>query len=240
MSGIVVGSVDYGDNDKILNVFTLEKGMVSARIKGVKKAGAKLKFAAEPFCFNEYVFTRTGDKRTVIGASLIDSFYPIRQDLKKLYSASAMTEFVREFCKEEIVSPELFSALVDGLKGLAYIIKFSYASSVTQFFVRALAIVGYGLNLSGCVECGGKVYGRTFFDYNSGGFYCENCYDGKGREINNITYRALRKAEKKEGIDEEMGTFALRLIDFYLTHKAEVRLKSLKQLLLFQIKDKYV
>ncbi|MBQ0098986.1 MAG: recombination protein O N-terminal domain-containing protein, partial [Firmicutes bacterium] len=42
LSGIVVSSISYGENDKILNIFTLEKGIVSAKIKGVKKAGAKL------------------------------------------------------------------------------------------------------------------------------------------------------------------------------------------------------
>ena len=56
LSGIVLGGVNYGENDKIINVFTLEKGVVSAKIKGVKKAGAKLKFASEPFCFAEFVF----------------------------------------------------------------------------------------------------------------------------------------------------------------------------------------
>ena len=65
-SGIVLGGVSFGENDKILNVFTLEKGVISAKIKGVKKAGAKLKFASEPFCFAEFVFSVKGDKRTVI------------------------------------------------------------------------------------------------------------------------------------------------------------------------------
>ena len=84
-SGIVLGAVNFSENDKILNVFTLGKGVVCAKIKGVKKAGAKLKFAAEPFCFAEYIFSRTADKRTVIGASLIDSFYPIRENIQKYF-----------------------------------------------------------------------------------------------------------------------------------------------------------
>ena len=36
MSGIVLGGISFGENDKILNIFTLEKGVVSAKIKGVK------------------------------------------------------------------------------------------------------------------------------------------------------------------------------------------------------------
>ena len=41
LSGIVLGGVAFGENDKILNIYTLEQGVVSAKIKGVKKAGAK-------------------------------------------------------------------------------------------------------------------------------------------------------------------------------------------------------
>ena len=42
LSGIVLGGVSVGENDKILNVFTLQQGVVSAKIKGVKKAGANV------------------------------------------------------------------------------------------------------------------------------------------------------------------------------------------------------
>ena len=58
LNGIVLSGVSFGENDKILNIFTLEKGTVSAIIKGVKKAGAKLKFASEPFCFAEFFMYR--------------------------------------------------------------------------------------------------------------------------------------------------------------------------------------
>ena len=46
-------AVDYGENDKILTLLSAEEGRITAGIKGVKKAGAKLKFAAQPFCFAE-------------------------------------------------------------------------------------------------------------------------------------------------------------------------------------------
>ena len=55
VNGIVIRAVSYGESDKILTIYTLEEGLVSARIKGVKKAGAKLKACSEPFCFAEFV-----------------------------------------------------------------------------------------------------------------------------------------------------------------------------------------
>ena len=115
ISGIIVGGVAVGENDKILNVFT-PKGVVSAKIKGVKKAGAKLRFASEPFCFAEYIFNKTTKFRTVIGASLIDSFYPIRENIERYYAGATVLEFVRKFYKENIDCADAFMLVVDTLK----------------------------------------------------------------------------------------------------------------------------
>ena len=51
LNALMLRGVDYKDNDKMLTLYSLERGLVSAGIKGVKKAGAKLKFASQPFCF---------------------------------------------------------------------------------------------------------------------------------------------------------------------------------------------
>ena len=229
--GVVLGGVNYGENDKILNVFTLEKGVVSARIKGVKKAGAKLKFASEPFCFAEFVFSKTGDRRTVIGASLIDSFYPLREDIKRFYAGATVTEFVRAFSREGIVSTDLFVLVCETLKTLAYGTERA-RTALVEFLSKALFIVGYGLNLNGCGECGcTDIDGRTFFDYNSGCFYCEECFDGRGREIHNSTYKAFRDLLNGKEIDDQDSIRALRLLEYYVTNKIETVLKSLKELL---------
>ena len=58
----MIRAVDYGENDKILTLLSAERGKISAGIKGVKKAGAKLKFAAQPFCLAEYVLTGRGGR----------------------------------------------------------------------------------------------------------------------------------------------------------------------------------
>ena len=73
VNAIVLKTVDYKDNDKILTLYSLEKGIITAGIKGVKKSGAKLKFASEPFAFCEYVLAQKGDKYNQI----------IRDDIEK-------------------------------------------------------------------------------------------------------------------------------------------------------------
>lgn len=229
-SGIVLGGVCVGESDKILNVFTLEKGVVSAKIKGVKKAGARLKFAAEPFCFAEFIFSRSADRRTVIGASLIDSFYPLRENIKKYFAAGTVLEFIKRFYRESMVSPDDFFLTVETLKNIAY--GDNPISALVIFLLNALKLSGFQLTPDFCLKCGEKICGRVFFDYRIGGFLCEECFDGTGREINPVTLSALINAEKGILCDSDDGTLkAVKLLDYYIENRAEERISSLKELI---------
>ena len=230
LTGLVLSKTDYSENDRIVKIFTLEKGTLSASLKGVKRAGAKLKFASEPFCFAEFLFSERAGKRTVIGASLNDSFYPVREDITKFFAAGAMLEFIRKFAKEEITSPHLFFTAIDGLKEIAYG-ENSPKKTLCAFLLKALKISGYALNTDGCFICGTEINGRAFFDPFSGGFLCEKCFNGEGREINFATYATLKKIEKGAPTAEEENSFALRLLDFYIKNKTEEKLNSLQELL---------
>ena len=229
LNGIVLGGVNYGEGDKILNIFTLEKGKVSARIKGVKKAGAKLKFAAEPFCFAEFVFLSSGGKKTVKTASLIESFYPIRENVVKYFCGATVLEFVKKFFREDMPSAEVFVLIADTLKKIAY--GDSPKADLLNFLVFALKETGYALSLEGCFNCGEKIGAKPYFDYGVGGFYCENCFNGVGREINRLTYSTLLSVSRGESVSEEDANFGLRLIDYYIFNKAEEKMVSLDELI---------
>jgi DNA repair protein RecO (recombination protein O) len=228
LHGIVLGGVSYGDNDKILTVFTLERGSVCAKIKGVKKAGAKLKFASEPFCFAEFVFSKSGERRTVIGASLLDSFYPLRNDLKTLYLASSCLEFVKRFDIENIVSKEQFSALVEVLKTLSYGKQEDRLKAVVKFYLTSLSLSGYALNLPFCPICHEEIEGRVFFEYQRGAFFCANCKSDKAIEIRHDTYLAISRIDEEE-FKEADYLNALKLIDYYIERKTEESISSLKE-----------
>ena len=228
-NGIVLNGINFSENDKLLNIFTLNQGVVCAKIKGVKKAGAKLKFAAEPFCFAEFVFSKTGDKRTVIGASLIDSFYPVRENIEKYFCANTVVEFIKRFYKDEMVDEKEFMLSVNALKEIAY--TENHLSALVKFLVFALENHGFGLKLDGCFYCDSEIQTRTFFDYRNGAFICEKCFDNVGREINGITLSALINAKNLTLLDTHQGTKkALKLLDYYISNKIEENIKSLKEL----------
>ncbi len=229
LNGIVIGSVNFGENDKMLSIFTAEKGTVCAKIKGVKKAGAKLKFATEPFCFSEYVLNESRGYKTVIGASLIDSFYPIREDVVKFFSAGTVIEYLKRFLKEGIVSPDMFILSVDCLKNLAYGDK-KPKQVLASFLVKALSLSGYGLYVGNCLCCGKKIHGRAFFDYERGGFFCEECNE-KGKELNYSTMLSLEKIINGIDLDDFSVNSVLKLLYYYIKNKPEENLNSLSELI---------
>ena len=54
LKAIVLSSIDYSEKDKIIKLFSLEEGIISAVLKGVRSQNAKLKFASQPFCFADF------------------------------------------------------------------------------------------------------------------------------------------------------------------------------------------
>lgn len=116
VDALVVRTADYGESDRMLTLFSLQNGKISAAAKGVRKAGAKLRFAAQPFCFAEYVLAQKGERYTMISASGTDGFYELRQDIGKFYAAASLAGLCDAVLPEGIVNEELFLRAVNSLK----------------------------------------------------------------------------------------------------------------------------
>ncbi|MBQ7164537.1 MAG: DNA repair protein RecO [Clostridia bacterium] len=240
LKAVVLRAVDYKDNDKILTLFSLENGVVSAAIRGVKKANAKLKFAAQPFCFCEYVLSKKGDRRSVVSADIIESFYPIREDIVRFYAGAVALEYVNAFVQEEMESEEAFLLLLSFLRALCYS-SASPRALLVKFLIEALSLSGYELSVHYCIKCRKSVINRAFFDFDAGGAVCEDCREGADVEINPATLSLLSAADGASFDDITSFDFplmierkAIKLLSYYALVKAGVTLKSVNDLLLLE------
>ena len=223
---LVLRAVDYKDNDKILTLFAAGKGKMTAGGKGVRKATAQLKVAAQPFCFAEYVFAERAGRYTVTSAFLHDGFYPLRQDLTKFYAAAAVCEVCDGVLPEGLPADNLFISAIKTLQKLCDETA-EPALPLLSFLLDTLRFAGYGLTLDGCVECGEEIKDGGYFDFERGGFTCSECPPptGVGARASEVTYHALRYAAGKE---EKAPTAdgvkrALRLLKAYFAQKAEIK-----------------
>lgn len=223
---LVIRSADYGENDKIVTLLTADKGKISAAMKGVKKAGAKLKFASQPFCFAEYVIVSRGGRNTVTGASLHDGFFSLREDITSLCAAAVVAEACDLLLYEGMAGGKL---LVEAVRCLGMLCEQGGAAALLSFLLSALSLAGYPLSAGNCPVCGGTPRGRMSFDMAGGVFCCKACFDGV--PASEATYRSVRAACGEGEGSEDGNLRALRLVGAYFREKTDAELRSLPQYL---------
>ncbi len=231
VNALVIKSLDYKDNDKILTLFSLERGKITAGIKGVKKSGAKLKFASEPFAFCEFILAEKQGRYTVIGADYIDSFYNLRLDLLKYYASSVILETLNLLTSENEPSPEFFSLAISAIKSVNY--QVGELKVLSGYLLKLIEISGYGLQTMLCSGCFEKINGRVFFLPKYAEFYCNSCKVDGVMEITSETYNALLKIVGKtlseiSGVELSRSSEIklLKFLIFYIQQKTEFTIKS--------------
>lgn len=220
-------AVDYLENDKVLTLLTAERGKITAGIKGVKKAGAKLKFAAQPFCFAEYILAERGGRYTVTQASECESFYELRTDICKFYAACAVCETACALTYEGDGNSEIFA---DCVRTLSSMCACDEALTLISFLLSVLRRSGYGITLDKCHVCGASLPGsdKVRFDMDGGSFGCWNC--GKGVGVSGVTYSVLLASEGRSAeITDEGKKRALKLLREYLAYKTDAKCVSLSE-----------
>ena len=229
---IVLQSIDYKDNDKLLTLFSPSLGRITAGIRGVKKPKAKLAFSAQPFCFAEYILAEKGGRYTVTNAYLHESFFALRYDIVRFYAACALAEICLAILYENETYEGLFVALIEGLKALA-LDDGDPAEAVLGFTLVALRESGYPLDLSFFEECGGDIGERLWFDFADGKFTTfDRCTQGERASVS--TYHTLRKCAGLTYTEDALEggrKRALRLVKAYLSEKTESKLENLGELI---------
>ncbi len=225
---VVLKAIDYKDNDKLLTLFSPTLGKFTAGIRGVKKPKAQLAFAAQPFCFSEYVLAEKGGRYTVTGAYLHESFYSLRTDVERFYAACAAAEVCVSIVVENEPREGTFVSLVECLKTLG-LTDGDPAEALVAFLLSALHESGYPVDLGYLEECDGEIGELLWFDFADGRFATkERCVQGERASV--CTYYTLRKCA---GLDFDEDALsggkkrALRLLKAYLTQKTEMNFENL-------------
>ncbi len=230
---VTLRSVDYRDSDRILTLFSLEKGKLAASAKGVRKANAKMKNLTEPFTFAEVVLAEKNGRNTATEAEIFDGFYPLRTDVIRYYAAACALEFTDCFLPEGLEAPDYFMFLVNFFKTLAYGENVFVKNALIGFFADALEQNGYKLDLVSCGRCGEPIENEVFFSPAGGYNVCKECRREGDKKYSFATYSYIRGVCAGEITEEnkEIANNALRFFSYYLQSTAGVTLKSISTLI---------
>ena len=172
---VVLRSLRYGEADRILHLYTAERGRVGAIAKGIRKMRSRVGGRLEPFSHVALVLHRgAGELHTVTSVDLVRSHAAVREAPDRLRVASIGAEAMLRLFSEPEANPRAFTALVrflDALDGTPVGGRAERDPLGLAFQLKLLWLSGYLPHVTACVECGARE-GLAGFSPRAGGAVC--------------------------------------------------------------------
>ena len=206
-NGIVTRYANYRENDRILTIFTPDRGRIDAKARGCRRPTSPLLSCAEAFVYGEFELFCAKDRYTVNACSVEESFFPIREDIVRFALGTSMLQFITETAQENEPNERMFLLLYRALSFLAYG-ESDPSDLYCCFLIRFLDIAGYKPAITGCSVCGRDVRADAalYFGARAGGVTCAACRGGD-RPISKTALEAMRRMLLLS--DDEMGKVKL-------------------------------
>ncbi|WP_374721687.1 DNA repair protein RecO [Peribacillus tepidiphilus] len=237
--GIVIRRTDYGENNKIVTLYTREWGKVGVMARGANKPNSRLSAVTQLFYYGYYLVQPSTGLGGLQQGETISSFRHIREDLIATAYASYIVELLDKATDDKKPNPFLFELLFQTLN---YINEGYDTEILTMIFeMKLLPVFGIHPVLDRCSHCGANE-GEFAFSVKEGGFLCHRCFhqDQYHIKMNATILRLLRlfyyfdlKRLGNISIKDETKKILRQLVDSYYEEYSGVQLKSkrfLKQL----------
>lgn len=228
LNALCVRTIDYRDNDRLLSLCSVEGGKILAKIRGCKSPKSKLRFAASPFCFGEYILNSSPSGHyTVTGCSAYDCFTELTADISKYYAGFFVLEVTEKLSSEDVESTaKLVLKAVECLKELCYGDDERPEKTLIKYVKDVLAVSGYALNTDVCAVSGKPLSGNVGFDLVSGGFV-----NREYKTIDNVTVSAAAFHAIKDATDagEAEASAAFRAVATILSRVTGIKLSNLDE-----------
>lgn len=215
--GIVLRSIRFGEADRVLHVFTPDRGRVGAMAKGVRKTRSRFGGRLEPFSRVALVLHEgRSDLMTVTSADTIAPHAGLRSDARSLDAAARACDAVSRLFETADPHPAVFHLLCHELALLdARSVGEGFDTWANQLAFRLKLLLAAGLapQLAACASCGEREH-LSGFSGAAGGVVCGACeasafgideaahaflVEALGRPLRDVVAaepRALRQAER--------------------------------------------
>lgn len=188
--GIIIQRHDFGEGDRILTLYTPDRGKLRVVSKGVRRPGSRLAGHVELLTHSTFLIARGRSLDIVTQAQTIHAFASLRQDLERIGWACYMAEMLGRMTVEEVESIPVFQLLLAALERLD-----QGAPSemlVRSFELHLLGYLGFRPQLFRCVSCDRDLEPRDqAFSVLLGGVLCPKCR-GEDRQAMPLTLEVLK------------------------------------------------
>jgi DNA repair protein RecO (recombination protein O) len=158
---IVLRSMRFGEADRVLHLYTLERGRIGAVAKGIRRTKSRFGGRLEPMSHVELVLHEgKGELQTITGVQLVRSHSAARDGHYRLSVGFVGLEAVLKLFPEQEGNDRAFAALARFLDLLDEVEardgRPALDPLVLAFQLKLLWLAGYLPHLTSCAECGAE------------------------------------------------------------------------------------
>src|SRR5438105_10413133 len=183
---IVLRSFRLGEADRVLHLYTLDRGRVGAVAKGIRRTKSRFGARLEPLSHVELLLHQgSGELQTVTGADLIESHHAAREDPYRLNVGLFGLEAMLRLFTEQEANARAFRALtrfldlLDGWPpGSERSARAALDPLALSFQLKLLWLSGYLPHVTSCAECGAADGPLVGYSARAGGAVCPDCAEG--------------------------------------------------------------
>ncbi|MDA8229327.1 MAG: DNA repair protein RecO [Desulfitobacterium hafniense] len=170
---LVIRSREYGESDRLLTLFSREKGKLQSIAKGVRKPKSRQRAGSQLFSYSEFLLHHGRNLNTINQASSKESFPHLWNDLDRTLAATAIAELLDIATIVEQSNLELFTLTLASF----FLLEHTEPTLVqSAYTLRLLNILGYRPKMGQCPLCGSLIKGdRIYFSPEAGGTVCGQC-----------------------------------------------------------------
>jgi DNA repair protein RecO (recombination protein O) len=227
--GIVIRSLRYGEADRILHLYTPDRGRIGAIAKGVRRSRSRFGGRLEPFFrINLVLYEGRSDLLTVTSAETVAGHPRLREDAGALDGAARACEAVARVFDDGDPHAGVYHLLANQLALLDREPERAGRANALAFRVKLLLAAGFAPQLAACASCGDREH-LIGFSGAAGGVVCTACEANAfalDQEAHEFLVGALGRplADTPEASSRALAQ-AERAILETLEHHAHVRLR---------------
>jgi DNA repair protein RecO (recombination protein O) len=180
---VVLRSFRLGEADRVLHLYTLERGRIGAVAKGIRKTKSRFGARLEPLSHADMMLHQGGGElQTVTGVQLIHSHHEVREQQYRLSVGLLGAEAMLRLFTEQEGNVRAFEALTRFLD-LADALepqegRAAFDPLALSFQLKLLWLSGYLPHLTSCADCGTETELLVGYSPAAGGAVCRNCNAG--------------------------------------------------------------
>lgn len=223
VDAVVLREAKYKEADRILTLYSAERGRMTVKAPGALRRNSKLSASTQQLTYSNMTLLSRQGMLTVSEAVITEPFSGLRRNFENYALGCYFSECIEALTPEEIPDGAVMQLILNSLYALSNELC-SPEKIKAAFELRLMTILGYEPDLGRCAVCGLEEPVNPVLGYHSGHICCRNCRSASvgvtdylcAESLNAMRY--ICSAPAKKLLSFEIGDDALRRLSIACEH----------------------